>query len=454
MSISIGITTGQAPMSGLPMAPPAPPPPPPQVGGLVPPSNLFTSTQMTFATADHIDFRSNWEVSGGRLTCLGINGNDARMQLDTSLTAGNPYFITLDPQYQDTNIKINLSGDGAVNGRNVSQDWQGFQYFPPALVSGNFNRVAVKPSSGATSSVDDISLYDLSSVDPNRVPCDVIIVGGDSNSANATSEFVTKENRETPYDPRLWYMPCLRVSPTYGTVGAERHQPFPMIEPVLAAPGASRMSPVHAAASRLVEWSAARDRPLLVMALGDPGSGLMNTQDWRHPDRAVIETTQQANTASRMWNEMIAMKAAVEALGPAHQVVGAIWSLGQNDGFNTPDGPDGYDTAHTAEYQAFFSGVRSEFGDIPMVLTNIAQHIVDNTDGAGNPGFGSYRQQWLNRFDQDSGHPNAIANFRVIQPAAGNQVDPLDPGDPHYNAAGMQQNGRDMGDALLALLNA
>ncbi|WP_435204625.1 hypothetical protein [Tateyamaria sp. 1078] len=439
-------------MSDLPVAPPPPPPPP--VGGLVPPSNLFSSTQMAFDTTAHIDLRSNWSVVDGRLTCLGVNGNDVRMNLDDPLVAGRPYFVTLDPQYGSANVKINLSGSGSANGRNVSEDWQGFQYFPPSVVDGNFTRASLNPSAAFTGSVDDISVYDLSSVDPHIVPCDVIIIGGDSNSANATSDFVTKDNRETAYDPRMWYMPCLRTSPTYGTVGAERHMPFPMIEPVLAAPGASRMSPVHAAASRLVGWSAGRDRPLLVMALGDPGSGLMNTQDWRHPSRAVIETTQQGNTASRMWNEMMAMKSAVEALGPAHEVVGAIWSLGQNDGFNTPDGPDGYDTAHTAEYHAFFAGVRAEFGNIPMVLTNIAQHIVDNTDGAGNPGFGSYRQQWLNRFDKDSGHPNAISDFRVIQPASGNQVDPLDPGDPHYNAAGMQQNGRDMGDALLSLITS
>jgi len=154
-----------------------------------------------------------------------------------------------------------------------------------------------------------------------------------------------------------------------------------------------------------------------------------------------------------MWNEMLAMKAAVEALGPAHEVIGACWSLGQNDGFAT-NSADGYDAAHTPEYAAFFAGVRGQFGDIPMVLTNIAPHIVARTDGNGTERFGSHRQTWLNRFDKDSGHANAVANLRVVQPAAGNQADPADSSDPHYNAVGIQQNGRDMGDALLGLLTS
>lgn len=440
MQIGLGISSGQ----GLPVAASAP------LAGMVAPGNLFTTTQAGFASSDHIDFRSNWEISDGRLRCLGLSGNDARLGLDAPLTAGRAYMCVFDPTVPQASLKMNLGGDGVVNGRSINSDWQGFQFFPAAAVTGNYLRVQAKPASGFTGAIDDIALYDLSSVDPHSVACDVVVIGGDSNAANATSDFVTRENRETAYDPRIWYMPCLRVTGSYGAVGNVRHQPFPMIEPC-ATVEAQRMSPCHAAAAELVGWSAARGRPLLVMALGEPGSGLMNTEDWRPPARQSGGPYSNPSTASRMWNEMVAMKAAVEALGPPHEVVGAIWSLGQNDGFNT-DSPEGYDIAHTPEYQAFFAEVRNLFGAIPMVLNNIAQHAVEAADGSGSPGFGSYRQIWLGRFDAGSGHENAIANFRVVQPPPGNPFDLQDTSDPHYNAAGMQANGRQAGATLRAML--
>ncbi|MBT8155856.1 hypothetical protein KMP13_18710 [Epibacterium ulvae] len=79
----------------------------------------------------------------------------------------------------------------------------------------------------------------------------------------------------------------------------------------------------------------------------------MNTQDWRRPDRQSGGPYGNDNTPSPMWNEMIAMRTALEALGPDHQVVGAMWSLGQYDGFGTLAGPEGYDAACTLEYPAF-----------------------------------------------------------------------------------------------------
>lgn len=435
MSISLGINCVQAALASS------------SGSNLAPSENLFTAVQSAFDTSSHIDFRGNWEISGGRLTCLEVSANEARLSLDTPLVAGNSHMTVYDFSISAGNLKMQFSGDGAYNARGVTEDWQGFQFCSSALTTGNFTRVHPKPSGSFSGSIDDIAVYDLSDFDPNTVACDVVIIGGDSNATNTTSDFVNPSNRETTYDPRLWYLPCLRTSPTFSSVGCERHVPFPMIEPVVGSSSGKRMSPVHAAASRLSSFSAARNRPLIVLALGDAGSGLMTTEDWRHPDRR----SGSGPTVGRMWDEMIAMKTALDALGPAHEVIGAIWSLGQNDGFNSAS-PEGYDISHTPEYSAFFEDVRDVFGDIPMVMTNIAPHYVSHADINLGLGFGSYRQQWINRFDQHSGHANAISNFKVVQPADGNPLNPLDHSDPHYSAAGMQANGRQMGDALLGLL--
>ena len=416
--------------------------------GLAPSENLFTAAQSAFDTSSHIDFRGNWEISGGRLTCLEVNASEARLTLDTPLVSGNPHMTVYDFSIGAGSLKMQFSGDGAYNARAATEDWQGFQFCSRANATGNFTRVHPKPSASFSGSIDTIAVYDLAEFDPNTVACDVVIIGGDSNSTNTTSEFVDSSNRETTFDPRLWYMPCLRTSPTYDSVGCARHVPFPMIEPVVGSGLGKRMSPVHAAASRLLSYSAARNRPLMVLALGDAGSGLMTTEDWRHPDRRVGS----GPTVGRMWDEMVAMKAAMDALGPGHDVIGAIWSLGQNDGFNATS-PDGYDVNHLPEYNAFFEDVRDLFGQIPMVMTNIAPHYTSHADTNLGLGFGSYRQEWINRFDQNSGHANAVSNFAVIEPANGNPFNPLDLSDPHYDAAGMQANGRQMGDALLALLD-
>ncbi|MBE9636290.1 hypothetical protein [Salipiger mangrovisoli] len=242
-------------------------------------------------------------------------------------------------------------------------------------------------------------------------------------------------------DPRIWYMPRLRVTGIYGTTGSVRHVPQPCIEPVVTVE-AVRMSSGHAVAGRLVEWSAVCGRSLLVMAMGDRGSGLMNTEDWRSGSAVAI-------TGGRMWSELVVMKAAVEALGPAHEIVGALWSMGANDRYNAGS-VDAYDAAHLPVYSMFFSDVRALVGDIPMVLWNIGDQLVRNAQTSGNLGFGIYMQDWLARFDKDSGHSNAIPNLKVVHPQDGNQLAGDD--DPHYNAHGVQQNGRDAGDALLALL--
>ena len=435
MLISLGINNGQV-SSGEASG-----------TGLAPSKNLFTEAQSAFETSNHIDFRSNWAISDGRLTCLELSANEARLSLDEPLVSGTPYMAVYDLSLTAGSLKLQLSGDGLLNARAVTADWQGFQHYPSSEVAGNYPRVHANPSGTFSGSIDNVAVYDLSEFDPHVVACDVVIIGGDSNSTNTTSEFVDGTNRETAFDPRLWYMPCLRASPTYANVGCERHVPFPMIEPVVGAGSGRRMSPVHAAASRLVSFSAARNRPLLVMALGDAGSGLMTTEDWRHPDRRVGS----GPAVGRMWDEMVAMKLAMDARGPAHEVIGAVWSLGQNDGFDAASA-EAYDFNITPEYAAFFEDVRDLFGSIPMVMTNIAPHFAAYADANLGPGFGSHRQTWINRFDQDSGHANAISNFKVVQPVESHPVNPSDLSDPHYSAAGMQANGRHMGDALRGML--
>ncbi len=53
--------------------------------------------------------------------------------------------------------------------------------------------------------------------------------------------------------------------------------------------------------------------------------------------------------------------------------------------------------------------------------------------------------------DQSSGDATwSLERFRVVVPEVGNEL--ADADDPHYDAHGMQQNGRDAGQALLSLL--
>lgn len=403
---------------------------------LAAPGNLFTPAQSAFDTTAHVDLRSNWQLNAGRLECLNASTNDARLSLDSSVVAGHAHFGLYDATVPAATVKYQLGGSGSVSGRGITEEWMSFEFFSAAQVANPYIRVQMKPASGFTGSVDNVQLYDLASVDPNLVACDVIIVGGDSNSANATSEKfgvdITSAARETPFDPRIWYMPHLRVGGSNSATVSQRHIPQPCIEPVSAV-NAVRMSPVHAVAGQIVGWSAARGRPLLVMALGDPGSGLMNTEDWR-------KTSSTATTGSRMWNEMVAMKAALDALGPAHQIVGAVWSLGANDQF-----AGDYEINHGPAYSQFFADVRADIADVPMVLWNVGTHLNSAGDGRSDA-----MRQFLRRFDQDSGDARSIDRFKVVEIAPGNQLS--DDQDPHYNAHGMQVNGRDGGSALLSLL--
>lgn len=411
------------------------------------PPNLFTAAQSAFDETSNINLRSNWEVVGGQLLPLGNSTNDARIDLDTPVTVGDAHVVVADVDRTAGNLKLQLGGSGTSDAYNLNADWQAFNYITKEDMTSAYTRMAPKPTVDFAGSVDNVAVYNLSTVDPTVVPCDVLIIGGDSNTSNSTSEFVTAANRESPFDPRISYLPCLRASSTFNNTGSTRHIPQPMFEPVQSAGGAARMSPCHAAATELVEYSAARGRPLLVMALGDAGSGLRNTEDW-------VKGSAVSSTGGRMWDEMVAMKAIVDGLGPSHEIIGAIWSIGANDRFAGADA-DAFDVAHTATYNDFFSNVRSDIADVPMVLINIGQHIVDwFTTENDNPGFGPAMQTWLNRFDEASGHANAITDLKVVEPPVGNSLGTLPSNDPHFNAVGIQANGRLAGTTLLGMLQS
>ena len=412
------------------------------VSALAAPASLFTAAQGRFDDTAHIDFRGNWEIdAGGALACTGGNaGQAARLSLAEPLAPGAAHFIHFDHAPSAGGLRARFASPGITNSRQLTGVHMDFEYIPSAEVTNAATRLDLQPSTDYAGTVDNVVAYDLSTVDPNQVACDVIIVGGDSNSANATSQRFGDEipmsARETPFDPRIWYLPLLLATGDYPTTDSTRHVPQPCIEPV-AAVEARRMSPVHAVAGELVEWSAARGRPLLVMALGDPGSGLQGSKGVWGKD--VVPDQGQP----QMFGEMLAMKAAVEALGPAHEIIGAVWSMGANDltgaGYTAPG-------QWADQMVDFVADVRADVADVPMVLWSVGQHYEPSPyDGRGAAMLAA---QLL--LDKDSGDARAIERFRVVTPETGNELSNAD--DPHYDAHGMQQNGRDAGQALLALL--
>ena len=415
--------------------------PPPAVDPLATPPNLFTTAQSGFTDTAHIDFRGNWEVQSGRLVCTGADaGQAARLSLAEAMTPGHALFIHADHQPTAGALRMRFASPGLSPSRQLTDTHMDFEYITSGDSAYAATRIDLQPTADYAGSVDDIQAYDLSTVDPNDVPCYVLLVGGDSNSANATSQRFGDEipmsARETPFDPAIWYLPLLLATGNYPTTDSTRHVPQPCIEPV-AAVEARRMSPVHAVAGELVEWCMARGRPLLVMALGDPGSGLQGSKGvW---GRGVVPDPGQP----QMFDEMLAMKAAVEALGPAHEIIGAVWSMGANDLTGAGCTAPGQWVDRMVQ---FVSDVRADLADVPMVLWSVGQHYEPSPyDGRGAAMLAA---QLL--LDKDSGDARAIDRFCVVTPETGNELSNAD--DPHYDAHGMQQNGRDAGQALLSLL--
>ncbi len=417
--------------------------PPPQEVGLVAPVNLYTAAQASFADVAGMDGRGNWSVTENVLSQTSGNGstNDVRLAFDTPLTAGHAHLATWQTHPGTTgSYKPQFGGAGSAAGVSFAgaEDAPKFQYLPAAEATGAFTRFGFNPTTDdLDTEFTDVSVFDLSATDPNHVDCLVFACVGDSNMGNAVSEFATADNLEIEFDGRVWYVPCLRVSPNaFDKTGSQRHVPQPCMEPCQAATGAARMSPVMAIGSELADWAAAQSKPVLLLSLSEAGSGLNGTQDWR-------KASSVATTGGRMYTEMLLMWAAVQALGPNHHLAGLLVSLGAND----TTGAD-YNDVWVPHAQQFVADVRADLArpDLPVAWLTVGEHY--------EPIPGDNRGERMiaaqESLDQDSGSPNAIPGLRVVRPPVGNALNGAT--DPHFTASGMQANGRALGQALLQVL--
>lgn len=405
------------------------------------PLGLFSPAQVALTGTAHVDLRGNWTITGGTLRQVDGNGslNDVRLSPAVPLTAGRAHAAVWQHGPGTAGrYKPQMGGNGAHQGhtRNAEDDVPQLHYVPAAAAAA-FTRFGFNPLDDTMNApLSAVQVYDLGDTDPAQVGCDVVLCLGDSNMGNAVSDFVTAGNLETPYDPRIWYMPCLRLGGSFGPTDSLRHIPQPCLEPVQGSGGAKRMSPVQACAAELVAHSAARGRPLLMLALGDPGSGLNGASEW---DKSSTEPT----TGALMYHEMLALVAAMQALGPAHAIIGAVISLGANDG-------TGADYAVTWEPKAtaFAHNLRADLGlpTLPLVWITPGTHY----DPVPGETRGARMIAAIERLDQGSGSPVAIPGLRAVRPPDGNALS--DPANPHFTAHGMQANGRAMGQALRALL--
>lgn len=423
LGIAIKLTSVHQTISGLAGLSPGP---------LAVPINLFTGAQSSFATLSHTSLVSNWERVGGRLSCLGISRAAARLNFDTPLVAGHGHFVIADHELTSGFLKFQLSGDGTQDARAMKESWVNFAYHFPEDVTGSYTYVQAKPSGDYAGSIDNVAVYDMHAVDPSQVACDVILIGGDGNASSTASEHVSAINRETPFDPRIWTMPALDDGVTYDEMHAMRHVPVPAIEPIIGTAPAAGMSPCHAAAAQLADVSDARGRPVLIMSLGSAGTGLTGGEEWRR-------FSTNPTTGARMWDEMVAMKASLDALGPDHRIVGCIWSLGAED-----TSAEEYDApgAWLDRITQFVGDVRTEIADVPMVLWRVGTHF-EPLEGDGR---GQRMGAAQNRLDQNSHDSYALDRFRVVTPQPGNVLAGSEI--PYFNAAGMQANGRAAGMAL------
>ncbi len=414
----------------------------PVVNPLTKPLNIFSDAQSRLQDTAHINLRGNWEISNETLAPLGVNNNDARLSTPEVLEANRPYAMTWTMTGASAGtLKAQLSGNGLISGRARAADdaFPQLAYFPSGDVTADFPRCAFKPGGGFDGVLDDIEIYDLSTTDPSQQACDVVLCLGDSNMSNSVSEYAVHSAIEHAYDPRIWYLPNLRTSGSYDVLEAMRHVPKPLLEPVASVQGL-RVSPIQAAASRLVDRAANRGRPLLMLALAEPGTGFNNTEDWRKS--SSVETT-----GGRMYADTLAMIDAMNALGPAHEIVGAVVSLGAND----TTGAD-YASAWLPHATQFISDLRSDTGlpNLPIAWSGCAE---DYEDTSFTPADRVARMRAAQaELDQDSGSSFAQPGVRFVPSEAGNLLDG-DTEQPHFNAHGMQANGRAMGSALLALMD-
>jgi hypothetical protein len=417
----------------------------PPVTGLPAPENLFSPARAVFADTTHVDLNGNWTISPTGLDQIvgDANINGVRLTLAQPAVSGRPHFlqVSLGAGTPVGNLRLRLGGAGVSPAANQTtlENRPLFQWLAKPDVTGAYTFMEVKPDQDAFAQrVTAASAYDLGSTDPTTVACDVVLCLGDSNMSNAVSDFVSQTNLETAFDGRVWYVPCLRSSPSFANTMSVRHIPQPCHEPVQSSAGAFRMSPLMAFGARMAGWSAARGRPVLLLSLGDPGSGLNGTQDWR-------KVSSIATTGARMYGEMLAMLTAMRALGPAHQIVGAIVSLGAND----TTGAD-YNTVWVPLAQQFIADLRADAGvpSLPVCWSTVGQHY----EPIAGEDRGARMIAAIESLAQTSGSPNAVPGVVTVRPPTGNVLTPGAASDPHFNAAGMQANGRALADTLLTLL--
>ncbi|GAA6210054.1 hypothetical protein NBRC116601_33470 [Cognatishimia sp. WU-CL00825] len=438
MQITVGLGLGSTALTGPGAAPNM---------GLVKPQNLYTAAQADFSETAHINLRGNWTVAQGDLQQITGNGsmNDVRMDLDTPIVAGHPHIALWQAVPGTTGTyRSQYGGDGSLSGVTLSGDdlRPKFHWTPAGDITGNYTRYGWNPTHDALDlQITDVALYDLATVDPNTVACDVVLCLGDSNMGNAVSDLVTDANLTTAFDPRVWYMPSLRMSPyAFNNTYSLRHVPQPCIEPVQASSGAARMSPLQAFGAQFAPYATERGRPVLLLSLGDAGAGLNGSEDWRKSSGVAV-------TGGRMYGEMLAMVAALQALGPAHQIVGAIVSIGAND----TTGAD-YNTVWVPQATQFVADLRAEpslnNANLPIVWLTPGSHY----EPISGEDRGARMIAAIETLDQDSGSAQAITGLKSVRPPNGNQLTPGDASDPHFNATGMQANGTVMADMLRGML--
>jgi hypothetical protein len=404
--MQIGIALSVAAAVAVADAPPAP-------AALTAPENLFTAAQTALTDTSHVDTRSNWNVEGSGVRCLGGN-NDCRFTLDTPLVAGRYYIVLIEHSGATVGtVKIRLGGDGSVSGDAINHDDTRplYSYFRAADVVGNYLRVELKPAGGYDGLIERVRIFDLTDVHPSNVACNAFAINSDSILGNASSEFVTADNVGVEYNPLCWYLP----GETYATMDTIENEPHPLVEPAVAV-AANRISPLSAIADGLVGWSASAAggaRPLLFLHAADPGSGLLGaSNEW---DKDISDPENVVTGVA--YAKFETMLAAMNALGPAHVLRAALTTLLTNN----LSGVD-YAVAHKPAVDNFVANMRTDTGlpSLPVVWLGMNQVVEvgglpDYDDGGGLTYRATRMRAFQASLDQDADpDTNAISGVHFV----------------------------------------
>ena len=86
--------------------------------------------------------------------------------------------------------------------------------------------------------------------------------------------------------------------------------------------------------------------------------------------------------------------------------------------------------------------------DLPVCWITVGEHF----EPLAGQDRGARMVAAIESMDPVNGSSNAVGNLVSVRPSIGNELTPGLATDPHFNAAGMQANGRAMADALQQLL--